>query len=222
MSDQLTVTTATGRTLHVQTAGDPAGPAVFVLHGTPGCAMFYPPIVEDATAHGLRLVGYDRPGYAGSTPHPGRRVADAAADVDTIADQLGLDRFAVWGHSGGGPHALACAALCGDRLVGAASLAGAAPYDGEGLDWTAGMGESNVEDFALAVAGGDAYETRLQEIRVELQGADTAGVMEALSTLLSEVDRAELTGCGGGVLDSGHERGDGTRRGRCARRGRYA
>jgi len=193
MTDHLTVTTPDGRTLHAQTAGDPTGPTVFVLHGTPGCALFYPPIVEDATAHGLRLVCYDRPGYAGSTPHPGRRVADAAADVGTIADHLGLDRFAVWGHSGGGPHAVACAALCGDRLVAAASLAGPAPYGVEGLDWTAGMGESNVEDFALAIAGGDAYEARLQEIRVELQGADTADVMEALTTLLSDVDRAELT-----------------------------
>ena len=155
--------------------------------------MLYPPNVEDAAAHGLRLVSYDRPGYGGSTPHPGRTVGDAAADVGAIADPLGLDRLAVWGHSGGGPHALACAALAGDRLVGTAALAGPAPYDAVGLDWTAGMGESNVEDFALAVAGGDAYEARLQELRVELLGADTAAVMEALKTLLSEVDRAELT-----------------------------
>jgi pimeloyl-ACP methyl ester carboxylesterase len=194
MIDALTVTTPSGRELRVHTAGDPAGPTVFVLHGSPSSGMLYPPNVEDAAAHRLRLVSYDRPGYGGSTPHPGRRVADAAADVGAIADHLGLDRFAVWGHSGGGPHALACAALAGDRLVGTAALAGPAPYGAEGLDWTAGMGESNIEDFALAVAGGDAYEARLQELRVELLGADTAGVMEALKTLLSEVDRAELTG----------------------------
>jgi pimeloyl-ACP methyl ester carboxylesterase len=193
MTDQLTVTTPSGRALRVHTAGDPAAPTVFVLHGTPSSGMLYLPNVEDAAAHGLRLVSYDRPGYGGSTPHPGRTVGDAAADVGAIADHLGLDRFAVWGHSGGGPHALACAALAGDRLVGTAALAGPAPYDAEGLDWTAGMGESNVEDFALAVTGGDAYEARLQELRVELLGADTAAVMEALKTLLSEVDRAELT-----------------------------
>jgi pimeloyl-ACP methyl ester carboxylesterase len=194
MTDHLTVATPTGRTLRVQTAGDPAHPVVFVLHGSPASGMLYPPNVEDAAGHGLRLVSYDRPGYGGSTPHPGRRVADAAADVGAIADHLGLDRFAVWGHSGGGPHALACAALAGDRLVATAALAGPAPYDAEGLDWTAGMGESNVEDFALAIAGGDAYEARLQELRVELVDADPEAVREALKTLLSEVDRAELTG----------------------------
>ena len=178
----------------MHTAGDPAGPTVFVLHGSPSSGMLYPPNVEDAAAHGLRLVSYDRPGYGGSTPHPGRRVADAAADVGTIADHLGLDRFAVWGHSGGGPHALACAALAGDRLVGTAALAGPAPYGAEGLDWTAGMGESNIEDFALAVAGGDAYEARLQELRVELLGADAEGMREAIKTVLSEVDLPVLTG----------------------------
>ncbi|HEV8450501.1 MAG TPA: alpha/beta hydrolase [Gaiellales bacterium] len=192
--NQLTVTTPTGRTLRVHTAGDAAHPVVFVLHGTPSSGMLYPPNVEDAAARGLRLVSYDRPGYGGSTPHPGRRVADAAADVGTIADHLGLDRFAVWGHSGGAPHALACAALAGDRLVATAALSGPAPYDAEGLDWTAGMGESNVEDFALAVAGGDAYEARLREQRVEMVGADPEAVREVLKTLLSEVDRAELTG----------------------------
>jgi pimeloyl-ACP methyl ester carboxylesterase len=194
MTDHLTVTTPSGRALRVHTAGDPAGPTVFVLHGSPSSGMLYPPNVEDAAAHGLRLVSYDRPGYGGSTPHPDRTVGDAAADVLAIADQLGLDRFAVWGHSGGGPHALACAALAGNRLVGTAALAGPAPYGAEGLDWTAGMGESNIEDFALAVAGGDAYEARLQELRVQLLGADAEGMREAIRTVLSEVDLPVLTG----------------------------
>jgi pimeloyl-ACP methyl ester carboxylesterase len=194
MTDHLIVTTPSGRALRVHTAGDPAHPTVFVLHGSPSSGMLYPPNVEDAAAHGLRLVSYDRPGYGESTPHPGRRVADAAADVGAIADHLGLDRFAVWGHSGGGPHALACAALAGDRLVGTAALAGPAPYGAEGLDWTAGMGESNIEDFALAVAGGDAYGARLQELRAELLGADAEGMREAIKTVLSEVDLPVLTG----------------------------
>ena len=86
MTDHLIVTTPSGRALRVHTAGDPAHPTVFVLHGSPSSGMLYPPNVEDAAAHGLRLVSYDRPGYGGSTPHPGRRVADAAADVGTIAD----------------------------------------------------------------------------------------------------------------------------------------
>src|SRR5215212_9932649 len=76
MTDQLTVTTRSGRALRVQAAGDPAHPCVFVLHGSPASGMLYPPNVEDAAAHGLRLISYDRPGYGGSTPHPGRTVAD--------------------------------------------------------------------------------------------------------------------------------------------------
>jgi pimeloyl-ACP methyl ester carboxylesterase len=156
--------------------------------------MLYPPNVEDAAAHGLRLVSYDRPGYGSSTPHPGRTVGDAAADVLAIADHLGAARFAVWGHSGGGPHTLACAALLVDRAVACAALSGPAPWGADGLDWTAGMGEGNVEDFTLAVAGGPAYEARLVEIREELLSADGQGVFEAMQTLLSPVDRAELTG----------------------------
>jgi pimeloyl-ACP methyl ester carboxylesterase len=194
MTDQLTVTTPSGRTLRVHTAGDAAHPTVFVLHGSPSSGMLYPPNVEDAAARGLRLVSYDRPGYGGSTPDPGRTVGDAAADVLAIADHLGAERFAVWGHSGGGPHALACAALLGDRAAACAALSGPAPWGAEGLDWTAGMGEGNVEDFALAVAGGPAYEARLVEMREELLSADEQGVFEAMQTLLSPVDRAELTG----------------------------
>ena len=194
VTDYLIVTTPSGRTLRVQAAGDPAHRCVFVLHGSPASGMLYPPNVEDAAAHGLRLVSYDRPGYGGSTPHPGRTVGDAAADVLAIADHLGAERFAVWGHSGGGPHTVACAGLLGDRVAACAALSGPAPYAAQGLDWTAGMGEGNVEDFALAVAGGPAYETRLVEIRAELLSADQEGVLEAMQTLLSPVDRAELTG----------------------------
>ena len=79
-------------------------------------------------------------------------------------------------------------------MVACAALAGPAPWGAEGLDWTAGMGEGNVEDFALAVAGGPAYEARLVEMREELLSADEQGVFEAMQTLLSPVDRAELTG----------------------------
>ena len=74
-------------------------------------------------------------------------------DIAALADALGLDRFATWGASGGGPHALACAALLGDRVVAAATFAGAGPSDQPDLDFTAGMGEENVEEFGLAHGG---------------------------------------------------------------------
>ena len=85
-------------------------------HGTPNVGTPPEPLLPASAERGIRWVSYDRPGYGGSTPHPGRDIASAAADVEAIADALGIDRFAVLGHSGGGPHALACAALLGDRV----------------------------------------------------------------------------------------------------------
>jgi pimeloyl-ACP methyl ester carboxylesterase len=73
---------------------------------------------------GIRSVSHDRPGYGGSTPHPGRDVASAAADVASIADALGIDQFAVMGDSGGGPHALACAAVLPGRVLAMVCMSG--------------------------------------------------------------------------------------------------
>ena len=83
---------------------------MLVHNGTPNSRHLYGPAAADAAARGLRLIGYDRPGYGGSTPQPGRTVADCAADVRAICAGLGIDRLAMWGVSGGGPHVLACAA----------------------------------------------------------------------------------------------------------------
>ena len=91
---------------------------------------------------GLRLIGYDRPGFAGSSPQPGRTVADTAADVRAICAALGIDRLATWGFSGGGQHALACAALLPDLVTAAAVLAGLAPFGAAGVDWLTGPGQT--------------------------------------------------------------------------------
>jgi pimeloyl-ACP methyl ester carboxylesterase len=125
------------RTVRVyDTGGD--GPALLWHHGSPQTGALLPPLLDAARERGLRLVGYGRPSYGGSTPDPGRDVARAAEDVRRLADAIGLDRFAVMGASGGGPHALACAALLGDRVPGAVVLASPAPYT-DTFDWFAGM-----------------------------------------------------------------------------------
>src|ERR1700719_2426616 len=103
--------------------------AVFWHHGTPNIGAPPEPLFEAAAQRGIRWVSYDRPGYGGSTPHPGRNVASAAADVASIADALGLERFAVMGHSGGSMHALACAALLPQRVIGAVCVSALAPFD---------------------------------------------------------------------------------------------
>ena len=154
--------------------------------------LLYEPHAIDATHRGIRLVAYDRPGYGGSTSAPGRSVADAASDVAAIADALEADRLALWGVSGGGPHALACAALLPERIVAVASLASVAPFEAAGLDWLAGMGETNVHEFGAAQAGQDALEEYLG--KEETQTVTPGGLIEGMRSLLSDVDAAVLTG----------------------------
>jgi pimeloyl-ACP methyl ester carboxylesterase len=137
---------------------------------------------------------YSRPGYAGSTPQPGRSVADAAADVAAVLDALRADTFVTMGWSGGGPHALACAALLPDRCAAATSLAGVAPYPADGLDWLAGMAPENVEEFSAAIEGEQALTETVQRMARDLQGVQGADVAAALGGLLSDVDKKALTG----------------------------
>jgi len=136
-----------GRRLSVESLGDPEGRPVFLLHGTPGGRNGPRPRGILLHWRGIRLISYDRPGYPGSDRLPDRRVADAAGDVEAIADYFGITRFSVVGRSGGAPHALACAALLTDRVICAAALGSLAPYDAEGLDWKAGMADSNVRVY---------------------------------------------------------------------------
>ncbi|MEA2447992.1 MAG: hypothetical protein QOK47_1629 [Actinomycetota bacterium] len=181
--------------MRARTAGDPSGLPVFIHHGTPGAGLFFNPWIEDAKRRGLWLVAWDRPGYGGSDPAPGRTVADVAADVAAIADHLMIDRFASWGISGGGSHVLATAALLPDRVTAVVSLAGGAPWGAEGLDYLAGMGEDNVTEFTLAVEDHDGLRAFISKAREEmLSASDPEEILDALETLLSEVDRAVLTG----------------------------
>jgi pimeloyl-ACP methyl ester carboxylesterase len=189
-----TVLAADGRVLALQEGGDPTGLPVFVHHGTPSAGLLYRPWSRHAEANGIRLIGFDRAGYGDSTRNAGRNVAAAAADVETIADTLGLDRFATWGFSGGGPHALACAALCGDRLTAAASIAGVAPWDAEGLDWLGGMGEGNVEEFDLVLAGEDALRPAIERDREQMLASSPEELASLMDTLLGDADRAVLAG----------------------------
>ena len=188
------IETPDGRTLEIHDEGDPNGFPVVVHHGTPMSGLQYAPHVELAREQGLRLIGYDRPGYGGSTRAAGRAVADCVTDVTAIADAFGLERFASWGISGGGPHVLACAALCDGRLVAAASLAAVAPYDADGLDWLAGMGEGNHIEFGKVLEGEAALRPFLEEEAHGLQNATPQQLVEQIATLLGPEDRAVLTG----------------------------
>jgi pimeloyl-ACP methyl ester carboxylesterase len=137
-----------GRALTVEDSGPESGLPVLV-HSGGGSRHLFPPAVRDARCEGLRLISYDRPAYGGSTPVPGRVVADCAADVQAIAAELGITRLAVWGFSGGGPYALATAALLPDVVVAVCVFAPLGPYGADGLDFLAGMEDSYREEVRI-------------------------------------------------------------------------
>jgi pimeloyl-ACP methyl ester carboxylesterase len=188
------VTAPDGRTIAVREGGDPNGRPVLVHAGTPNSRLLYPADVALAERQGVRLISYDRPGYGGSTRRPGRTVADCADDVRAIAAALGLERLAVWGISGGGPHALACAALLGDLVPAVAVLASPAPYGAPGLDFWEGMGELNVEDYKLMLEDPVAARDKTERDREEALATGPVELAEILRTLLSAVDAAALDG----------------------------
>jgi pimeloyl-ACP methyl ester carboxylesterase len=184
------VATPDGRSLELHEAGDPGGLPVIVHHGTPGSGLLY----DRWATPGIRLIAYDRAGYGGSTRDRGRAIAAVVPDIEAIADALGLDRYATWGVSGGGPHALACAALCDERLTAAASLAGVAPWGAEGLDWHAGMGEENIQEFDLVLAGEEALRPATERDRDQMLSLSAEDMRQMFETLLGDADRAALTG----------------------------
>lgn len=178
------VTIAEGGVLHAYDSGTGGAHALPVVwhHGTPNIGTPPRPLLDHADRLGLRLVGYDRPGYGGSTPRPDRTVASAAADVAAVVDALDEQppgrRFAVLGHSGGGPHALACAAVLPERVVAAVSISGLAPYDpAHDAEWFAGFSDLGAASLRAAVAGRaakEAYESVEHEGDMGFIAADGA------------------------------------------------
>jgi pimeloyl-ACP methyl ester carboxylesterase len=192
--ERLTVRTPDDRILDVLVSGPEDGLALVFHTGTPSGLVESGPIAAAAAARGLRAVLYARPGYGNSTPQPDRLVADAAADVDAILARLSIDEFVTAGWSGGGPHALACAALLPVRCLAAATIAGVAPSDSPGLDWLAGMGEENIQEFAAATAGEADLTRFLDQVAPVVRGVTAAELAGALGGLASEADQAALTG----------------------------
>lgn len=192
------LTLADGRTLDIRVSGPAGGLPLLFHHGTPGAATPVRAIESAAHEHGLAVVTYSRAGYGGSSRDEGRRVVDIVADSDEILDWLGAESCVVAGWSGGGPHALACAARL-DRALGALVIAGVAPCAVDGsealgrADWLAGMGEDNLEEFGAAFAGPEVLRSFLDEARDSLKDADSATVVASLASLLPATDRAVLS-----------------------------
>ncbi len=192
-----TVVTADGRTLAFATWGDPDGFPILVLHGTPGCRLERWPREGLYRELGVYIVTHDRAGYGRSDRRRGRCVADEVDDVLLLADELGFDRFGVTGGSGGGPHALACAArIPPERLTRVSCVVGIVPYGPEGLEreaWVAGMDAENVKEFDWALAGEDVLAPQLEALQAKIASEvehDPAAILGAFE--LSESDQAAL------------------------------
>ena len=185
---------ADGRDIEFQTAGPADGLPLVVHEGTPMGLVLNRRLANAAVARGLRVVQAARPGYEESTPRPGRTVADVVPDIAAVLDAVGAGAYVSIGFSGGGPHALACAALAPERCLGAASVAGVAPYTAEGLDFLGGMGPENVEEFSLAARGADALTPFIEKAAAALRGITGEQVAASLGGLISGADAAVLTG----------------------------
>jgi len=183
---------ADGRRLSVEITGHPHGSPVFLMHGTPGSRLGPHPRGMVLYRLGIRLISFDRPGYGQSDRLPGRRVADVAEDVAAIADAYGIGQFAIAGRSGGGPHALACAALLPHRVTRAAVLVGLAPPSADGLDWLAGMAASNIVHYTTAAAGVDALAAWLGPAADAIR-ADPAELLARLRGELPDPDQQVVT-----------------------------
>jgi pimeloyl-ACP methyl ester carboxylesterase len=213
------IRTGDGRVLAVAEWGDPNGLGLFALHGTPGGRISYWIDLSIYARHGLRRFTVDRPGYGASTRLAGRHVADIVPDIVAIADQLGVREFAVSGGSGGGPHALACAALLGDRVLRCMADVSPAPYPAEGLDWLAGMTAGNVEEFEATLAGEEVIRSLAERERTmmlerladgrsdflgdnfEMSESDQAQLIKHFARIADELRNALLPGVDGWVDD---------------------
>lgn len=194
MAPTFNATTEDGRILDVFAAG-PEGAVPLLFHnGTPSTGEPYGPFVAAASQRGLRMASFSRAGYGDSTRKPGRTVADVAPDVAAVLDRLGAPRCYTLGWSGGGPHALACAALLPERVIAAATVGGLAPHDAHGLDWMAGMGQENVAGFSAAMAGEAAIHKLLEQIGPSFAKVTGDQMAARLGNLVSDVDRAAITG----------------------------
>ncbi|HEX7442860.1 MAG TPA: alpha/beta hydrolase [Acidimicrobiales bacterium] len=148
-----TVRLSDGRVLGYAEAGDPEGMPMVLFHGTPSSRLDAYWLDGPARRAGWRLIAPDRPAHGLSTPQPGRRLVDVADDVAELADQLGLDRFAVLGFSGGGPYALATAHRLGDRVHLIGIVSGWGPPDRPGAYDGVARGEQFFDAMARSWPG---------------------------------------------------------------------
>lgn len=163
-------------------------------HGTPAAGPIDNFIIETAAKNNLRVVELVRPGYGNSTRIKNRNVAQIADIANELADYLGHDKYVSMGWSGGGPHVLANVAHKSNRCVAGVCIAGVAPFNAEGLDFLANMGEDNIVEFGAALESEAALQKFMDAAHKNLKNIQGTEIIEALATLLPPADREVLTG----------------------------
>lgn len=197
-----------GRNLDYCVNGPEDGFPLVFNHGTPSSGIPDPGLVNACAKKGIKVITYSRAGYGGSTRNKGRQVVDGVADIKSLLDHLGVKKCLVGGWSGGGALTLACAARLSECLA-AICFAGSAPYGAEGLDWLAGQGEDNIEEFNKMLEGEPQLREFCEAQRKEFLASELDGLMAVLSTLLPPCDNATLLQnrdtMGQAMVDSFHE-----------------
>lgn len=179
--------------IHLSGPADARGLLVFHV-GTPNGTTGFRGLTAAAAQLGLRTLIYSRPGYGGSTRVPGRSVADEAGRTAALAHRLGYDRFYVVGWSGGGPAALACAALLPDRVESCLTLASPAPIREVGEGWQAWYSEADSRELeGLATEDRSRY-VHEYEAAAKLFGRATPTWLARFGGGQSEAERQAMFG----------------------------
>ena len=191
--ESISIAAAGGRALDVLVAGAQTGPALVLHHGTPSDATLWDGWDDIARARGLRLVAISRPGYATSTRRSGRRIADVVDDVETALQHFESPWFVTAGWSGGGPHALACAARL-PSCRAAATLGGVGAYGVADLDFLNGMGPENHAEFGAALQGERVLREWLAENAEAMRSVTGSELAAAFGGLVPQADKDVLNG----------------------------
>lgn len=170
----------------VESTGDPKGRTLLFFNGTPTSRKIFQGMAEEVNARGAHLLCYDRPGYGGSTPKPGRTVADSVSDVVTVAEHFEVDQLAVWGISGGGPHSIAAAVLLPELVCAAATFASLAPISVSDFNYFEGMPERKQKQRGLYFSDPAGFQLHLMESRQEIMGATDEYLSAKLEAMPAE------------------------------------
>lgn len=180
-----------GRALEIFTNSAPVSKAIVFHHGTPSHATLWNSWLEYLESKKIFAISYSRAGYGQSSRALGRSVVDVAGDINQVLEHFGVNSFVAIGASGGGPHALADSE--NGKCRGIITLAGAGAYGQTDLEFLAGMGEENHQEFGAAVTGIEALTSWMEANAGGHARVTGKAIIEAFGGLISQPDKDLLT-----------------------------